>query len=433
MDRIFSTCRWSRRRTSAVRTIGGWLGIIVSGWAWAASEEPAAAPAAPESLVGSQVDVTLANGQTLANIQVLKVRAGKAEGSILSVTVPDPASGKPVLLGAVKIREITAPGGRPIVVYDAAKRMLVPPGQATAGSARPGQQGDTSARLALSDVEQKAAVEKQRAFLKEMSEKVPNRGMQLQETKRFLFACDVSSPLVNTVCVPYLDTMYTRLCGAYGIDPNINIWNGKATIIVFADKVNFQTFETTFFQPADERTAGLCHGRSNGEVVISCHATSDPKTLAVILVHETAHGFAHRYFANHRLPSWLNEGIAEWVANVSVVGNTQIPLKVQHSTQLLRQSHSLGGEFFTASRISFDHYGAAASLVDFLLAYNPKAVPAKSKTRRVEATPTSFRQFLAGIRAGTPWEQSLHEAYGLTTTELALLYGQTIGLADLRP
>ena len=430
--------RWVQRGTWVIRLLGGLVGMIAIGWAWAApAEKPAApaekapAPVTPETLVGAQVDVTLATGETLANIQVLRVRKGKAEGSILSVTVPDQATGKPVLLGAVRIREIAMPGGRPILVYDAAKRMLVPPSEAS--QAPPGAQGDTGAQLAMSDAEQQAAVEKQRAFLKGMGEKVPNRGMQVHETKRFLFACDVPSPSVTAVCVSYLDTMYTRLCGAYGIDPNVNIWNGKASIIVFAEKEDFQKFEAYFFTPVDERAAGRCHTRGNAETVITCLATKDPKSFAVILVHETAHGFTHRYFGTRAVPSWLNEGIAEWVANASVPGNTQIPRRVDSSLRLVRQSHSLGGNFFTAEQLSFDYYGAAASLVDFLMAYNPQGAPAKTKPRRGETTPIAFRQFLACIRAGTSWEASLRNAYWLTAAELAQHYGQAIGVPDLRP
>ena len=184
----------------------------------------------------------------------------------------------------------------------------MPPSEA---SARAGveDKGDTSARLKLSDADQKEAVEKQRAFLLDAGQKVRSRGMQLHETKRFLFYTDVPAQIITSTYLPYLDAMYARLCDIYGIDPNINIWKGKASIVVFVDEANFLNFQRTFFsEPGLERVAGLANLRSGGEVVITAHTGNDPKFFAAMLVHETTHGFTFRYFAGRSVAQLAARG-----------------------------------------------------------------------------------------------------------------------------
>ncbi len=44
-----------------------------------------------------------------------------------------------------------------------------------------------------------------------------------------------------------------------------------------------------------------------------------------------------------------------------------------------------------------------------------------------------YRDFIEGIKLGLPWEDALKKAYGLTPADLVRLYGQTIGIPDLRP
>lgn len=403
--------------------------------AWSADAPATETP----SLVDSQVDITLASGETLTNTKVVRVReAGKTIGSFYTITIADKTTGKSVVLPAARVREVCAPGGRPLLIYDPTRKMLVPPTQASA-KAKPEEQGDTSVRLQLSDDQQKAAVEKQRALLEEAGQKIPNRGMRLHETKRFLFYSDVSPQIITSIYVPYLDAMYTQLCGIYGIDPNINIWKGKATIVVYADKVNFINFQHTYFGDPElgyDNVAGLANLRPGGEVVITAYATNDAKFFAVLLVHETTHGFTFRYFAQRRVPSWLHEGISDYLANQVVPTHPEVRRRVERSIEQMRRTHTVGSQFFSATKsIDAEQYGTATSFVNFLLTYNPKAPAGKpgSKSRRQEASPTSFRQFQEKLRAGTPWEASLQEAYGMTLAELVQRFGQSIGVPDLRP
>ena len=416
-----------------------------------------------QKLAGAVVDLTLSTGETIAGVKILKATPGRIEGSISSLTIAD--SGRPRLLGAVQIREITPPGGRALLVYSPAYKALVPPDQlvkkdakhpeakTVGGKINPGAKQsdarDSEYRAAmdrkgvhlwpeLTDQQQQAVIEQQREFLKQAGGKVTSQGMKLYETKRFLFYSDIPAQMITTLYVPYLDQMYSKLCWVYGLDPNANIFRGKAVIVAYVSQESFMAFEKAMFDHSPTAsTQGLAHQRSDGDVLISCYLGQRPTYFAAVLVHETAHGFTHRFKSAERVPSWLNEGISEWVANMVVTNDDGIRNKVKAAAQRMQGTHSLGGNFFTGEQIVDWQYGIAASLVDFLVKYAPPtATHAKGlvKGRHAKSQETAcFRKLLDGIKEGVPWKQSLQAAYGLTPEELVERYGQYMGIANLQP
>ena len=170
-------------------------------------------------------------------------------------------------------------------------------------------------------------------------------------------------------------------------------------------------------------------------MVISCYAGKDPKYFAVVLVHETAHGFAWCYKSADPLPNWLNEGASEWIADRVVVGDNSIRRKVERAMRQMRSTRSLGGDFFTAEHIAAWQYGAAASMTDFLIKYELAggAAKAAAKTSKTKAAKSPYRMLMDGIKDGLPWEDALREAYGMTPLQLTQAYGQWIGIPDLQP
>ncbi len=117
-----------------------------------------------------------------------------------------------------------------------------------------------------------------------------------------------------------------------------------------------------------------------------------------------------------------------------MTGDTTIDRKVKAAMVMMGSTHSLGGDFFTLDHIHAWQYGAAASITDFLLNYDPGAKPGKSAAKaKGTATVNRYRKLIDGIKDGLTWEDALHEAYGLTPAELARAYGQSIGIPDLQP
>ena len=111
------------------------------------------------------------------------------------------------------------------------------------------------------------------------------------------------------------------------------------------------------------RIAGLCHQYGDGRVVTVCYGLNNAAAFGAVLVHETAHGFLFRMRSSGRIPSWMNEGVAEWVAAVVVPQADLINRRMPELLSNLRQTGSLGGDFFDDERnIQGWQYGAAVTL-----------------------------------------------------------------------
>jgi hypothetical protein len=242
--------------------------------------------------------------------------------------------------------------------------------------------------------------------------------MRLTEIRFFLFFTDIPANQV----APYitnLDAMYSELCKGFGVPQGKNIWLGKCIIVAFLEKSAFQAFEAKFMDnPEAEGAAGLHHSSSDGRALISCYRGNDPSFFATVMVHETAHGFLHRLRSTVHIPPWINEGVADWVAAKVVKNNSSIAQTQKVGVDLIRQTNTLGAEFFSDdARLVPAQYGIASSLTKFML----------------QIDPGRYRAFILGIKEGYTPEESLARTYGLTPGELIGNYGRSIGVANLRP
>jgi hypothetical protein len=245
-------------------------------------------------------------------------------------------------------------------------------------------------------------------------------GTRVYETDHFLFTSNIPADQVRPY-VAYLDKMYDWMCELYGVPAGTRVWlGGKAPIFAFQTQEQFVAFESKFFEvPAkdSQHMYGLCHQNTRGDVVIACFQGEDPNDFGQMLVHETSHGFIHRYKTKARLPSWVSEGMAELIGAEMVPKSTAVKNKEQAALAILKQRHSLGGDFFTAEPIHDWQYGAASSLNRFLLKTNQQ----------------NYVRFIEALKEGLKWPVALQQAYGGTPEKLVIQYGQSIGVPDLRP
>ena len=151
-------------------------------------------------------------------------------------------------------------------------------------------------------------------------------------------------------------------------------------------------------------------------MIISCFRGNDPDFFASVLVHETSHGFVHRYQSSARVNTWINEGIAEWVAAAVVRTDDTVVRRQRDAAARVKQIGNLGANFFENGRVEEWQYGAATTIVDMLLKIDGK----------------KYRQFIDGIKEGLDWQESLKEAFKMTPDELVTRYGQFIGAPNLR-
>lgn len=269
----------------------------------------------------------------------------------------------------------------------------------------------------LTEEQQAASLAKQKKLLDSLPGALKLASFPYAETPRFLFATDLPPQLAAPV-LPSLEAMYKELCNAFGVDKNTNIWRGKAVIVAFARRETFQQFELTLFHEAQDTAQGLAHQASNGEMLISCYYGSSPSFFPVVIVHETTHGFMHRYRSAQHIPSWINEGAADWVAGAVVRNDNAVRRRQAAAVAQIWQTRSLGGEaFLYAEQVHGVQYGTASKMTEFLLSFNPKA----------------YRKFINGIKDGQTWQVSLKENYGFTPEQLAFRFGQYIGVPGVTP
>jgi hypothetical protein len=247
-------------------------------------------------------------------------------------------------------------------------------------------------------------------------------GTQIHETKHFLFVSNIPPQQIGPY-VASLDRMYDYMCQLYGVPRDHKVWlGGKAPIFAFLEKEQFDAFEERYFPEAREslRTLanvyGLSHLSQSGEVVISCFRGNDPNDFGQMIVHETSHGFIHRYKTKAQLPNWVDEGMADLIGAEMVPASNAVKGRELKAIQQLSQQPSLGG-MLSAKRIDAWQYGVASNLSRFLLQANRKG----------------YVRFIEAMKDGMKWEEALREAYNSTPEQMLSHYSRWIGAPELKP
>jgi hypothetical protein len=378
--------------------------------------------AAPDltALVGQAVEILLKTGKSISDAEVTKIAPGAEPGTVKSMTVKTPPN-KVQGVSVMSVDEIYLAGQPLDVAFDIKSKTLAhSPDKRKARIEKAARVAEQlkSKRAQLwkdySESEQQQFVDEEKKYLDTVGEKFS--GMVLYETKYYLFYTDMPQAQIAGY-IAYLDNMYGQLCKAFGIPEGKNIWRGKCVVICFLEEKRFLDFERTFVNnPNASGAQGIAHSYSNGRVVISCFRGSDPVYFAAVLVHETSHGFVHRYMSSARVPTWINEGIADWVAAAVVRGDDSVESRQREGAQRAKQLGNLGSNFFDGNRFENWQYGIAMTIVDMLLKIDGK----------------KYRQFIDGIKEGLDWEESLKQAYNMTPADVVQRYGQYIGAPNLR-
>ncbi|MFM8892415.1 MAG: hypothetical protein ACKOTB_12475 [Planctomycetia bacterium] len=264
----------------------------------------------------------------------------------------------------------------------------------------------------LSAEEHAAAVAELEAFVDTVRGDFP--ALAVSHTHEFIVASDIP-PVQLAPVTAKLDAMHDLLCDLYGIPRGEPVWKGKCLVVAFLREEDFAAFEQRFMQVDSRGASGLCHQRSDGRVVMACHRGTDAATFGHVLVHETSHGFNHRWLSPEPLPNWLNEGIAEWAGLQVVPACRQVPLKEARAVAVMKSSGTVGPDFFSDDpdhHIAAEQYGIASGLVRFLVA----------RDRR------RFAAFVRGIKEGAPAEESLKRAFDASLDDLLTAFGRAAGV-----
>ena len=348
-------------------------------------------------------DVAVKNGRVVS----LRIRPEDQAGP---TTVPMTAVTR-IVVDRETVHEAEAKGrGAAQVASKRAKELYA---KQAAESVERMRQNGTEPWPSLSAEEHAAAVAELKALVAEVREAFPK--LVVSETHEFIVATDIP-PAQMAPYVAGLDRMYDFLCDLYGIPRGEPVWRGKCLVVAFLDEADFQAFEARFMKVQSRGVHGLCHQRSDGVVITACHRGDDAPAFAHMLVHETSHGFNHRWMSPARLPNWLNEGIAEWVGTKVVPGSDQVALKEAQAAEYMKARGDVGPGFFTADNIAAMQYGIASGLVRFM---------ATGDVRK-------FAAFVRSVKEGTPEEEALRRSFGGSLDELLAGYGHTIGVSGLK-
>lgn len=369
--------------------------------------------------VGKTVTVVLSNGKTLTDFEVTETQLGKGDETLKLLGLQDADGKKKQKLAGTSIARVRSGNRDYDVRLDPAKKgpTLLDVTQ---------RDLDVTERLKgtgnqlwddPSDDERTKTIAEYKEFLQKVQADY-QFPLKLYETRFFMVLSDIPAAQM-TPYVASLDAMYSKLSSAFGVPKDKNIWLGKCMVLAFLNEESFHAFERTFMDNSDTQGAqGLHHSASDGRAIISCYRGNNPSYFAVVLVHETAHGFLHRLRSSVHIPPWINEGIADWVAGTIVTQSKAVTERQKDGVDRLRQTGSLGVNFFDErANLQPWQYGIASNLTNFML----------------QIDPGRYRMFILGIKEGFTPEEALSRAYGITPAELIAQYGRSIGLNALRP
>jgi hypothetical protein len=263
----------------------------------------------------------------------------------------------------------------------------------------------------LSDAEREAALATMREDAKRYSA-MAGVSVEPIETEHFILISELK-PAETKELEKELDRMYAQVLGYLGVDPKVNLFWGKAVIFLFATEDRFKAVESGAFQnpmvgrPSSGQVMGLCHMMKE-KVFVNSWRCPDYALFGSVLIHETVHGIMHRYSTPARLPAWADEGFSDWVAAQFQAATVERARRAQ-AMQYIRS----GGNLVTVLDMNYrDGSWPGQNALGYAVGYAIVDAMMRADARKFEA-------WLRKVKGGTPWEQALQEACGLTKQQLA--------------
>ena len=232
--------------------------------------------------------------------------------------------------------------------------------------------------------------------------------MHLVETDHFLI-CSAWKPVDDEALGKVCEKLYDKLCESFDLTADAVIWPTKLPVVVFWSENQFIRFCQEVDHPnlGDlKQVGGYCGSTLPGMPYVVLNGvnrtvTSDasPKTrFFALLVHETTHAFNAAYLGINPLPSWFNEGIAEYLSADLVPGCSAGMRWGQATTRAISERTDISPMFDRKQIIAtrdLDEYGLAQSVVRFMHAGDRKA----------------FIKFYGLLKQGKMQEAAIVEAY----------------------
>jgi hypothetical protein len=195
-----------------------------------------------------------------------------------------------------------------------------------------------------------------------------------------------------------MEQLYSMLSRAFDVGKDETVWVGKCGVFMLTSQEQFTDFVTKVdhIDPHMAAAAGYCHYCSNWAYLVMNMPTSkgDIEAYRLTLTHEGTHGFLSRYVSDRQIPTWVNEGIADAMAD-SLVASSRLKTRLKDATRVALKGQMDAKKVFDGVRLGQFDYGIAQSWVQFLLAKNRKG----------------FLKFLTLIKQGKSEADALQECY----------------------
>ncbi|MCE9620454.1 MAG: hypothetical protein K8R92_11195 [Planctomycetes bacterium] len=207
-----------------------------------------------------------------------------------------------------------------------------------------------------------------------------------------------------------MDAMYQTVAEMFGLPAGLNIFHGKAVVIVSATDGHYRAIEKAAFDMEPPPGAiGLCH-MVGPKVVVSAYRSEDANRFMSTLVHEASHGFMHRYGSPMRLPAWADEGYAEYVAAESFPQSTT---KGDRTPQGLEWIRAGNNDVQSILRLNYeDGSWPGANAIGYAIGYMTVDFLIHTDGRK-------FGAWVKDVKAGIPWEEAMQKRFGWNAQQLA--------------
>lgn len=243
-------------------------------------------------------------------------------------------------------------------------------------------------------------------------------GMRKIETDHFLIYTALPKS-VDALLVKASDHLYDRFADLFNLADGENLWIAKLPIYATSGEAPFIALSQQAFgiPPGQSGQAAGYHIAVGpfrcvvlGEVAMPWFRTPEEtkRWLVELLIHETSHAFLSRFISPARLPSWLDEGVAELNAKELM----DKPRQTVSERRRLRAHDEIRRNGPTWFRPLFDMraiiggrgetYGAAHSVVEFLY---------RSDRKR-------FVSMVEAIKQGQSGAEALQTHFGMSYNEL---------------
>ena len=216
-----------------------------------------------------------------------------------------------------------------------------------------------------------AAVQRLKAFAATAQEALSLR-LKLIETEHFLIYTDWTRSGRKDLSV-WFEKLYAKMCHQFNLPEGTNVWEGKGQVFVFADRGDFFQFAHKIdHAPIGPGVGGYFTWTPHIHIVL--FDLGDESLFGSVMTHEASHAFLHRYRTNRHVIGWLNEGLAELMAEVVLPDHCRNDQTARlYSTSFVRRRIPIRDLFGYKYSPPGQYYPIAYSLVEMLIIRDRKA------------------------------------------------------------